>query len=94
MKSQKSKSAKGKKESGNNQPAAKDLKDKESLKSLKKKPDTEEDRLNPSQEESKHEHHQAKGHESVYYSRVKRERGAGIFGGQGYTSRGGYGRRG
>lgn len=45
-------------------------------------------------EDHSHETHPAKGFVSIYYSRVKRERGSGMYGGQGYTSRGGYGRRG
>jgi hypothetical protein len=45
-------------------------------------------------EQLKHKHHPATGFDSVFYSRGKRERGSGMQGGQGYSSRGGFGRRG
>lgn len=54
-----------------------------------KRPAIEESDDNP-----RHDHNSTSGFDSVFYSRSKRERGSGMSGGQGYTSRGGFGRRG
>lgn len=94
MKSQKSKKAKEKKIETSSKATNKEVKGLKDSRSSKKKHSGDENVESSRREEHKHEQHPAKGFEPVYYSRVKRERGSGMYGGQGYTSRGGYGRRG